>query len=61
MKEGLIQFFSVVGFTATIIGCIYGIGKLGEFACEISTRVRLLEEDIKKLREQVLFKKSEEK
>lgn len=61
MKEGFMQFFTVIGFTATIIGCIYGIGKLGEFACEIDTRIRLLEEDIKKLRELVLLGKDEEK
>lgn len=61
MKEGLIQFFSVVGFTATIIGCIYGVGKFAEFLSEICTRVRLLEEDVKKLRELVLLAKNEEK
>lgn len=61
MKEGLMGFFAVIGFTATIIGCIYGVGRFAEFLSEICTRVRLLEEDIKKLRELVLLRKDEEK
>lgn len=61
MKEGLIQVFAVVGLTATLIGCIYGVGKFAEFLCEIYTRIRLLEEDIKKLRELVFLTKDEEK
>lgn len=61
MKEGLMQFFAAIGSVATIIGCIYGIGKFAEFLCEIYTRVRLLEEDIKKLRELVFLGKDEEK
>ena len=61
MKEGLVQLFAAIGITATIIGCIYGIGKFAEFLSEICTRVSLLEEDIKKLRELVLLAKDEEK
>ena len=61
MKEGFIQLFAVIGITATIMGCIYGVGKFAEFLSEICTRVRLLEEDIKKLRELVILTKNEEK
>lgn len=61
MKEGLMQVFAVVGLTGTMIGCTYGICKFMEFIFEIHTRVRLLEEDIKKLRELVLLSKDEEK
>ena len=43
MKEGLIQLFAVIGVTATIMGCIYGVGKFAEFLSEICTRVGLLE------------------
>ena len=57
MKEGFVQLFAVIGITGTIMGCIYGVGKFAEFLCEICTRVRLLEEDIKKLRHLVLLTK----
>lgn len=60
MKEGFVQLFAAIGVTLTIMGCIYGVGRFAEFLSEICTRVRLLEEDIKKLRELVLLTKDEE-
>ena len=61
MKEGFVQLFAVIGITGTIMGCIYGVCKFAEFLSEICTRVRLLEEDIKQLRELVLLTKDREK
>lgn len=61
MKEVFTDFFTIIGCVATMIGCIYGVGRFAEFLCEINTKVRLLEEDIKKLRELVLLTKDEEK
>ena len=61
MKEGLTQLFALIGITGTIMGCTYGAIKFADFISEIYTRIRLLEEDIKKLRELVLLTKDEEK
>lgn len=61
MKEGFVQLFAVIGIIATVIGCFYGICRFAEFLSEICTRVSLLEEDIKKLRELVFLGKDKEK
>lgn len=61
MKEGFTQLFAVIGITGTIMGCTYGALKFAAFISEMYTRIRLLEEDIKKLRELVLLTKDEEK